>query len=280
MSRSLAARIRRVAGWRTQRLALAIGFTATLALSAGMVAAAIPNSNTGVINGCFEKHTGLLRVIDTQAGKSCTRSETPISWSQTGPPGVAGAPGSQGERGADGALGAEGPAGPQGEQGLQGERGTTGAAGPQGEPGATGAGTRGPDGAAGPEGPRGPAGDTGPAGETGAAGAPGPQGPPGLTGAAGASGATGPQGPSGPAGGVAGRQLVSSGPVSMVEERTTAVATCPVGTVVVGGGFDGPLEVTIYTSGPSGSRAWVVLGYNPDTRIPWQMSAWAICVND
>ena len=56
---------------------------ATVAVSAGVGYAAIPGSN-GVINGCFEKRTGLLRVSDAEAGKSCLSLETPISWSQQG----------------------------------------------------------------------------------------------------------------------------------------------------------------------------------------------------
>ena len=126
MSRSLASTFRRAAGWRAQRLTLGIGFTAILALSAGMVAGAIPNSNNGVINGCFEKQTGLLRVIDTQAGKSCTRWETPISWSQAGPPGIAGAQGPQGP---------QGDPGPRGEKGDAGADGLPGVAGPPGPQG-------------------------------------------------------------------------------------------------------------------------------------------------
>jgi hypothetical protein len=62
--------------------------TAISAIAAGVSYAAIPNSQTGTINGCFEKRTGFLRVIDAQAGKTCfTQYETPISWSQQGLPG-------------------------------------------------------------------------------------------------------------------------------------------------------------------------------------------------
>ena len=131
-------------GRRSIRLPFAIGLIGILALSAGMVYAAIPNSTTGVINGCYEKHTGLLRVIDVQAGRSCTRWETPISWSQ------AGAPGEPGPAGAAGAPGADGAAGPQGEPGPPGGDGADGATGPRGE--------RGLQGEQGPEGPQGPPG--------------------------------------------------------------------------------------------------------------------------
>ncbi len=97
--------IARSIGRRTVRLPVGIGLIGILAFSGGLVYAAIPNSTTGVINGCFEKYTGLLRVIDTQAGKTCTRWETPISWNQVGPagePGLQGQTGPQGEPGEDG----------------------------------------------------------------------------------------------------------------------------------------------------------------------------------
>ena len=109
--------------------------------------AAIPDSS-GVINGCYQKNVGNLRVIDPSAGGECRPPEIPISWSHTGPQGPAGPAGPQGPRGETGATGAQGPVGP---------------AGPKGDTGATGA--------------QGPAGPAGPKGDTGATG---PQGPPGT----------------------------------------------------------------------------------------------------
>ena len=165
----------RTIGRRSVRLPLAVALIGILALSAGMVYAAIPNSATGVINGCFEKYTGLMRVIDVEAGKSCTRWETPISWSQVGPAGEIGPQGPQGERGldgdpgqagADGGAGADGAPGPQGEQGAQGPMGPEGLQGERGEQGPEGdPGLNGPSGATGAPGPAGPA---GPIGDTGA----------------------------------------------------------------------------------------------------------------
>jgi Collagen triple helix repeat (20 copies) len=106
----------------------------------GVVGASIPNSQTGTINGCVNKVTGVLRVIDAQAGRKCitvpaSLSETPIVWSQAGPQGltgVAGAPGAPGPQGAKGDTGATGPAGPQGAVGATG---AAGAQGPGGSPG-------------------------------------------------------------------------------------------------------------------------------------------------
>ena len=96
-----------------------IGAVVGAALAGGVVAlAAIPGSG-GVINGCYQKNVGNLRVIDPASGDSCRPSEIPISWSQTGP------------------TGAQGPTGATGPQGPQGPKGDTGATGP-GRPGRAG----------------------------------------------------------------------------------------------------------------------------------------------
>ena len=117
-------------------LAASVAGAALIAVSVAI--AAIPGGN-GTVAGCYEKNTGLLRVIDAEAGRKCTTYERAITWSQRGPAG---------------AVGATGPMGPAGSAG------TAGATGPKGETGATGA--DGPTGATGPEGPPGPKGDTGP----------------------------------------------------------------------------------------------------------------------
>ena len=124
--------VARMIGRRGIRLPLAVGLIGILGFSSGVVYAAIPNSETAVINGCYEKNTGLLRVIDAQAGKTCTRWELPISWNQRGPAGPAGAIGPQGERGDAGADGLQGAQGAQGPAGPAGERGPQGPAGPAG----------------------------------------------------------------------------------------------------------------------------------------------------
>jgi hypothetical protein len=137
---------------RTRAARIGILATALLGVGAGIAAATIPGS-TGRINGCYEKRTGILRVIDTEVGAKCTSFETPISWNQ------------QGQRGATGAAGPQGPTGPKGDLGPQGPSGG-----------------RGPTGAQGVKGDQGPTGQQGVAGPTGARGAPGPQGPPGPAG--------------------------------------------------------------------------------------------------
>ncbi|HEU5212419.1 MAG TPA: hypothetical protein VFU10_06580 [Gaiellaceae bacterium] len=140
---------------------LLVGTIVGAAVAGGAALAAIPDSS-GVINGCYQKNVGNLRVIDPSAGDSCRPSEIAISWSQTGP---------QGPPGPKGDTGATGPQGPVGPQGPKGDTGATGATGPQG-----------------PVGPQGPKGDTGATGATGPQGPVGPQGP---------KGDTGPQGPPG-----------------------------------------------------------------------------------
>ena len=69
---------------------------------AGIASATIPNG--GVINGCYTRSGGSLRVIDASVTK-CGKSETSLSWN------------------------VEGPAGPQGEQGPIGPTGPAGANG-------------------------------------------------------------------------------------------------------------------------------------------------------
>ena len=104
---------------RTRTISRRVSVLAVIAfaVTAGGVAyATIPGSN-GTINGCYEKRTGILRVIDSSAGAKCLSFETPISWNQ------------QGQRGATGAAGPQGPTGPKGERGAQGESGKLALAG-------------------------------------------------------------------------------------------------------------------------------------------------------
>jgi|SRR5215204_1392022 len=95
--------------------ALIVGMmvAALLVVTAGFVAA----QSTTLINGCYDKKTGILRYL--QSG-SCTSKENAIFWSQVGPQGL---PGPQGDKGDPGA---QGPAGPQGEKGDSGSQGPRG----------------------------------------------------------------------------------------------------------------------------------------------------------
>ena len=89
-----------------------VGLAIVGALVVGGIAyASIPDAG-GVIHGCYKKSSpnqGTLRVIDTEKAQTCQSSETPLSWSQTGP---------------------QGPQGIQGQQGIQGPKGDTGPTGP------------------------------------------------------------------------------------------------------------------------------------------------------
>jgi hypothetical protein len=151
--------------WRGRRSWLAILTTAIVVTGGALAFGAIPSSGTKVYTGCYNTSTGALRVIDKQAGATCTASENEIQWNQTGP---------------TGAKGATGPAGPKGATGPAGAKGATGPAGPAGPKGATG-----PAGPKGPTGPAGPKGATGPAGPAGLRGPTGPIGPRGTDGISG-----------------------------------------------------------------------------------------------
>lgn len=91
---------------------------AAVAASVGSAAwATIPDGGDGVINGCYQKNEGSLRVIDADAGDSCRPSEIAIQWNQTGPQGSAGLQGEPGATGPPGPAGPQGPAGPKGDPG-------------------------------------------------------------------------------------------------------------------------------------------------------------------
>jgi hypothetical protein len=84
-------------------------FLLAIVLAVGVAAtawAAIPDG-TGAISGCYAKKGGKLRVV--KAGKTCKKTERPLTWSQTGPAGAAGPRGATGPKGAKGAPGRRGP---------------------------------------------------------------------------------------------------------------------------------------------------------------------------
>lgn len=103
-----------------------LGLTAVLILASGIAYAGIPDGNT--IHGCYQQHTGDLRVVEEPHASGCRASELAPSWNQQGP---------KGDTGPQGPTGAHGP---QGEPGPAGPKGDVGAQGPQGEPGPAGAG--------------------------------------------------------------------------------------------------------------------------------------------
>jgi hypothetical protein len=103
---------------RIRRVALAFTAVVVVAIAGGVTYAVAEIGGGGVINGCYKSVNGQLRLIDP-ATDSCHHSETPISWSKTGPQGPKGDPG---------------PPGPVGPQGLQGPKGDKGDQGPPGPP--------------------------------------------------------------------------------------------------------------------------------------------------
>ena len=237
------------------RTAILGATAATVAVSAGIAYAAIPNSGTGVINGCYGKQTGILRVIDAQAGKTCLSIETPISWNQQGPTGPQGLKGDKGDQGERGPIGLTGP---------KGEKGDPGPPGPQGLPGAKG-----------DQGPPGEQGDPGPTGEKGD---PGPQGPPGE------KGETGPQGPEGPPGaaGVSGYEIVRLRVFAEPRAEGRGTVMCPPGKRPLGGGAqDTGADLNIHDHVVDGNGAGpaiigtVVIGGNVPPFNPADLKGWS-----
>ncbi len=126
-------------------VAMALG-----AVIATVVAVNAHGGDTSRVHGCVSK-LGIVRVIS--ATGTCTRYETPLDWSITGPEGDPGQPGAPGAPGDPGTPGLKGEPGAPGAPGAKGDPGTPGL---KGEPGAPGA--KGDPGEPGPPGPPGPGG--------------------------------------------------------------------------------------------------------------------------
>ena len=298
------------------RMLLAVAVSVTAVVLAGDIASASIPAASGVIHGCMNKHTHVLRVIDAAVTR-CASSEVHLSWNQQGPAGPRGSQGKRGPTGPQGPTGATGPAGPAGPKGDTGAAGSNGAIGPMGLTGNTG--PQGPQGVTGPMGPQGPKGDTGltgpqgpkgdmgytgsqgpegpqgPKGDKGDPGTPGgPQGPQGPKGDKGDPGAQGPKGDTGPAG-VSGLQYV--GPQSKTLAANCAapgcvqkvLLDCPTGLRAIGGGFRTPTlglppTVAIRSSFPEDGTAadgthfsdWAVEATNSDV-LAHNISIYAIC---
>jgi hypothetical protein len=125
---------------------------------------------------------------------------------------------------------------------------------------------KGAKGDVGPQGPKGDSGPQGPKGDPGAQGAQGVQGPKGDTGA---------QGPQGEPGKVHGYRVVR-----VTSQGGTAIAQCPDGEKVVGGGGTAGLDDALAASAPSSdATGWVVVRQVLHPPIEGSMAAWAICAN-
>lgn len=258
----------------------------TLALVGGVSYAATRRANSSY-HGCYNKKTGLLRLV-THAAPHCTRGESAIVWNQTGPQGPQGSQGPQGPQGPAGATtaglsnsgGAPGPQGPQGPAGSQGPQG------PAGPAGATG--PSGPQGAQGPAGPKGDTGAAGATGPQGSSGPQGPQGPQGPKGDTGAPGAAGPQGLQGPPG-IADVQYWYSDwsiPAGCAYTSTSTcglgATTCPTGTVGLGGGYIVDSNELAATASiplvvPGEPTGWFAAVQNNDALNPHTLEVWASC---
>ena len=143
------------------------------------------------------------------------------------------------------APGPNGGTGPLGITGPSGAAGPTGGTGGTGTPGAPGLpGPQGPQGVTGAQGGTGGQGGTGPAGPGGLAGVTGSQGLVGNDGLQGGTGIQGGIGPIGPSGGIPAVTLVvgpvqapTIGGATFAGNFTVAsAASCPAGTVLLGGG--------------------------------------------
>jgi hypothetical protein len=74
---------------------VALAIVGTLLTVGGIAYATIPDGG-GVIHGCYQKNQGTLRVIDTGTTKTCSSSETPLDWNQSGQQGQQGQQGPTG----------------------------------------------------------------------------------------------------------------------------------------------------------------------------------------
>jgi Collagen triple helix repeat (20 copies) len=168
------------------------GLAAVLVAGGGTALAASsgPVSSSGLITGCYTNAAvnGSHALVLQDAGTSCPKGTSAVSWDEQGPAGPPGPAGSQGPQGQTGHQGQTGPQGPQGQTGPEGPQGPAGQGATvaqiaSGDPNCTDGGAsisdgtghtayacNGATGAGGPAGPTGPAGPPGPAGTSEALG--------------------------------------------------------------------------------------------------------------
>ena len=73
---------------RTRGLRMLVGAAALLMAAGGMAFGSIPGDN-GVINSCYSRSGGTLRVIDATV-TNCKSGETSLAWNRAGAPGPQG----------------------------------------------------------------------------------------------------------------------------------------------------------------------------------------------
>jgi Collagen triple helix repeat (20 copies) len=113
---------------------LTAGVATMLVAGAGTAlaaASASPVDSSGVIHGCWTNGelNGSHVFVLQDAGTSCPKGTTAISWNQAGTPGPQGPAGMAGPAGSTGATGLTGPAGATGATGASGQAGPAGADG-------------------------------------------------------------------------------------------------------------------------------------------------------
>lgn len=239
---------------------------ATVVTGGGVALGAIPSTTTATFTGCVAKVGGALRVVDAQAGQTCTRKERTVRWS-----------GGWTYRGAwaAGTSYAVGDVVVRAGSSYVARTRSTGA-GPAGSPLAWGLlAAGGTDGAAGSP------------GATGATGATGSQGPQGIQGI---QGIQGEQGLPGSSSGAGSAPRLTFRPTSSTTVAANAqgeqLVACPTGTSVTGGGVyaDALSDVAVMASypfdGPDGDAlpddAWVGSVDNNGTDST-DMTVWVIC---
>jgi hypothetical protein len=111
--------------------AISLGMAVFL-VGAGTSMGAIPSSPDDLIHACYDtSKANAVRVIDVDAGETCTKKEQALAWNVAG---LAGPEGQRGEIGAPGAPGSVGPQGPVGPAGPPGPAGPAGLVGLAGSP--------------------------------------------------------------------------------------------------------------------------------------------------
>jgi hypothetical protein len=61
--------------------ALGVALLALMVAASGVTVGAVPSN--GTISACWDKKSGLLRVINTEIGQTCTSKETPLGIAAT-----------------------------------------------------------------------------------------------------------------------------------------------------------------------------------------------------
>ena len=226
----------------TRRRVTLVALVAGL-VTAGVAYATIPGGN-GVFTACKLNATGTIRLIDPSLsgplGRCSSTLETQIAWNQQGQKGEAGPQGPKGDKGDRGDQGAQGIAGAQGPQGPSGDRG---------EPGLQGA-----QGAQGPQGPQGPQGAQGPKGDKGD---PGTSGIPDLS-------------------EVRETVEVCSATDPTCSRFGSAWASCPIGSLIVSGGYTISADTRVITSKVE-ANGWKITIANDSAFSGARATAYAYC---